>query len=182
MSVLVLAAALGAAPQAVPAGKPTPWQAGAVLQELGARLTKVSDALNQLQILTWEGAGARNYAQAAESARKQISALGVAVEHLAKDPERLGRAVRLFVSLQQLEPGLDSLAQAAAKFQGREAATALEDATNALLNYREKFVEYLLEAAEFVEENESVAERELESCRQQLWERSSQPQRGRRRE
>ena len=44
-----------------------------------------------------------------------------------------------------------------------------------MLNQREKLMNYTLELVDFVENNGMAAERELESCRRQLWKRDPEP-------
>lgn len=167
---------LGAPPQeTAPAGLPPPWEAKQVVQQVRAQVNKVSAALGQLQVAAWEGTGASNYVAVADSTRRQVTGIGGALDRLALQPERLSAAIHLFLALQHVETNLDSLSRAAAQFQSLEAARELEDATNALLNQREKLVKYILELVQFLESTSGATQRELESCRAQLWKRASEP-------
>lgn len=174
MSMALMLALLGtqASP---PASLPPPWEARETIQQVRAQVTRVSAALGQLQVLTWQGTGASNYVAVAESARKQVAAIGGALDRLALEPERLSLAIHVFLAMQQVEGPLDTLARGVEKFQGAAAAHDIEDATNGLLNQREKIVKYVLDLVRFFETTTVVARRELESCRQQLWKRASEP-------
>jgi len=174
LTVLFVSAAVATGPQgSSPAGLPAPWQARETIQRLRARVSKVNGALGQLQVPAWQGTGASNYVAIANATRRQVGAIAVALDHLAARPDHLSAVIHLFLALQQVEPNLDSLAKAAARFQGPEAARALEDAINGLLNAREALVQYTLELAEFLEKNRAASQAELESCRQQLLKRPS---------
>jgi uncharacterized protein YukE len=164
-----------AAPQADQVGLPAPWVVKETIQQVQGAIKKATAALNQLQVLTWKGSGASNYVAVADSARRQVTAISVALARLAEQPDNLSAVVRMFLALEQLQPSLDSLSRAARQYQGPETGRELEDATNAVLNQREKFINYALELADFVEHANEANQQELESCRQQLWKRASQP-------
>lgn len=156
-------------------GLTPPWQASTAIQQLQEAVKKTNGALGQLQVLTWQGPGASNYVGVVDSARRQVSAISVALGHLAEHPDKLSSVIRLFLALQQFEPTLDSVTKAARQYQGSDAGRAMEDATNQLLNQREKLVNYTLELVDFLETNSTATQQELESCRQQLWKRASEP-------
>lgn len=163
-------------PQAQPAsGLPPPWEAKEIIQQVRAPVTKLSLALGELQVFTWQGTGASNYVAVADSARRQVAGIGGALDRLALHPERLSSAIHLFLALQQVEGSLDTLSRGAAQFQGAQAARDIEDATNALLNQREKLVKYVLDLVQFLENTQAISKRELDSCREQLWKRASEP-------
>lgn len=180
-SLLVLATVLGTAAQAptpaaqAPAGLTPPWEVKAMIQQVQESVNKTNAALGQLQVLTWKGTGASNYVAVVEATRREVMAISVGLGHLADHPEKLSAVIRIFLALQQLEPNLDSLSRAARQFQGPEAGRAMEDATNGLLNQREKLVKYVLELADFLESNSAITQQELESCQQQLWKRPPPP-------
>lgn len=179
-SAFVCSLLLAAAPQAqqaqqTPAGMPPPWEAKETILQLREKITGLSGALGKLAVLTWEGTGASNYVAVADSTRKQVAAIGGALDRLALDPQRLTSAIYLFLSLQQLTGPLESLTRGVAQFQGAEAARDIEEATNALLNERERFVKYVLDMVRFLESTASISQRELDSCREQLFKRASEP-------
>ncbi len=182
IATALLWAALGAGPQAPgtaapAAGIPPPWEAKETIEQLRARVTRLGVALGQLPVLTWEGTGASNYVAVADSVRRQVAGIGVALDRLALEPQRLSAAIHVFVALQQVTGALDTLTRGVSQFQGAEAAQELEEATNAVLNQREKLVQYVLALVQFLESNAAVSQRELDSCRQQLWKRASEPAR-----
>ncbi len=179
-TVLLLATVLGAGPQApAPAGLAPPWEAKETIEQLRAQVTRLNAALGKLSVLTWQGTGASNYVAVADSARRQVAGIEGALERLALEPQKLTAAIHVFLALQQVEGSLDSLSRGVAQFQGAEAAREIEDATNAVLNQREKLVNYVLELVQFLENSSVVAQRELDSCREQLWKRASEPVRAR---
>jgi len=165
--------------ETTPGGLPPPWEAKQVIQQVRAQVSRVSAALGQLPVAEWQGTGAANYVAVAESARRQMAGIGGALDRLANQPERLNASIHLFLALQHVESNLDTLAKGAAQFQGPEAARELEDATNDLLNQRERLIKYILELVQFLESTSTATQRELESCRSQLWKRAPElaPQR-----
>jgi len=173
----VLLLALLAAPQAPVSqeGLTPPWQATTVIRQLQEAVNNTNSALEPLRVPEWQGLGASNYVAVANSVRRQVNAISVTLDYLAEHPDRFGQVVRVFIAMLQLEPSLDSLTRAARQYQGGEAATGLEDATTQLLNQREKLMDYTLELVDFVENNTTATERELESCRRQLWKRAPEP-------
>ena len=181
---VLLLAALGAGPQAAPppaapAAVAPPWEAARMVRQLREHVTKVSESLGRLAVLTWEGPGASNYVAVAESARKEIANIGGALDRLELDPQKLSAAIPVFIALQQVTVPLESLAGGVAQFQGPEAARAIEEATRAMVHERQALVNHVLEMVRFVEGNATVSERELTSCREQLFQRASQPVRAR---
>jgi hypothetical protein len=173
----VLLLALLAAPQAPASqeGLTPPWQASTAIRQLQETVNKANSALEQLQVPAWQGLGASNYVAVADSVRRQVNAINATLDYLADHPDRFGLVIRVFIAMLQLEPSLDSLTRAARQYQGGEAATNLEDAATQLLNQREKLMSYTLELVDFVENNGTATERELESCRRQLWKRAPEP-------
>jgi hypothetical protein len=173
----VLLLALLATPQAPASqeGLTPPWQAATAIRQLQEVVKKTNGALEQLQVSSWQGSGASNYVEVADSVHRQATAISVTLDYLAEHPDRFGLVVRVFIAMLQLEPSLDSLTRAARQYQGGEGATNLEDATTQLLNQREKLMNYTLELVDFVDNNTTASERELESCRRQLWRRAPEP-------
>lgn len=175
------AAVPGQAPQAStqPAGLTPPWEATRIVEDLREPAGKLNAALGRLTVRLWEGPAAPNYVGIVESARRQISAIGAALELLAKQPDRLTSVVRLFVALQQIEPSLDNAARGAEQFQSLEAAQDIRQATNAFMNRRQRLVEYMLELASFMEKNTGLQQQELDACRRELFLRQQAPPRRR---
>ncbi len=182
IATVLFLTALGAGQRAggSPAGPqqaemPPPWEAKATIEQVRAKVSRLGEALGNLQVLTWEGAGASNYVAVADSARRQVAGIGGALDRLAIEPQRLSSAIHLFLALQQVTGTLETLSRGVTQFQGAESAHDIEDSTNAVLNEREKLAQYVLAMVQFLETTKAVSERELESCREQLWKRASEP-------
>lgn len=158
-----------------PAELATPWDAREMIQQLRGKVTRLSGALNQLQVTTWQGAGAENYVAVTDSARRNVAAIGGALDRLALEPQRLSHAIHVFMTLQQVTTTLDTLTKGVAQFQGADSAREVEEAINTTLNARERFTEYVLALVRFLEETNTISQRELASCREQLFKRASEP-------
>jgi len=171
MTMMTAAGAAAQAPELAP-----PWEAKVTIEQLRAKVARLSLALGDLQVLTWRGTGAENYLPVADSARRQVSGIGGALDRLALEPQKLSAAIHVFVAMQQVTGPLDSLTRGVTQFQGAESAREIEEATNAVLNDREKLTEYVLTMVRFIESSGAIAQRELDSCREQLWKRASEPQ------
>jgi hypothetical protein len=160
--------------QPQPVELPPPWEAKETIQRLRDRTRDLSQSLGALQVLTWQGTGASNYVAVVDSARRQVAAIGGALDRLAAEPQRLSSAMHLFMALQQITVPLDTLTKGVAQFQP-DAAGPIDTAANALLNEREKFVQYVMSLVQFNERAADLARREADTCREQLFKRASEP-------
>ena len=99
-----------------------------------------------------------------------MSAVIDALNRMAERPLSLSLGVEAFLSMQHLEGNMDSLAKGAERFQP-SIITALEQGSNSLQQVREQFQGYLLDLSRFLEKNLSIASRDVETCREQMWKR-----------
>lgn len=143
-----------------------PWQAGDVLEQAQKQTRNLTAALGGLNTDYWKG----DYAPLLVATRFRVLAVADALNRMARQPESLSLGMEAFLSLQHIETNLDSLARGAERFQPA-AVKGLEEAEAAFLKAREEFQNYLLDLARYTEKSLAVGNKELESCRDQLWKR-----------
>ena len=179
-TILLLAMVLGAAPQE-PAGSsvPPPWEARKALEQLRAEVKNAGAALYQLEVSAWRGPGSSNFLAVAASTRRQITDIEPVLKRLVDEPIRLSGALHMYLAIQYLEMSLNSMANGARRYQGPQSAAHVKNAANGLLDGRQKLGNYLLALVQFLEREKAVTEQELESCREQLWQRARKPGRSR---
>ncbi len=179
-TILLLAMVLGAPPQE-PAGSsaPAPQEARQALEQLLAELNNAGAALYQLEVPAWRGPGSSNFLAVAASTRRQITDIEPVLKRLVDEPIRLSAALHMYLAIQHLEMSLSSMASGAQRYQGPQSAAHVKNAANGLLDGRQKLGNYLLALVQFLEREKAVTEQELESCREQLWQRARKPGRSR---
>ena len=147
-----------------------PWESKVVLGQARQQTRNLRAALAQLDTEHWKG----DYTPLLVSTRLQVLAVADALDRLAEKPQSLSLGVEAFLSLQHIETNVDSLARGAERFQPT-VVESLEQASQAYLRAREQFQKYLLELARYAEKNAATTDKELESCRDQLWKRPAAP-------
>ena len=147
-----------------------PWESKVVLEQARQQTHNLIQALAQLDTEHWRG----DYTPLLVSTRLQVLAVADALDRLAQKPESLSLGVEAFLSLQHIETNVDSLARGAERFQPTVVEN-LDEASAGYLKAREQFQKYLVDLARYAEKNQAVADRELESCRDQLWRRPAAP-------
>lgn len=159
------------APQrAVPEGILPPWEAQKVLAETQKQTRQLIEALNRLDTEHWKG----DYTPLLVSTRQRMVAVADALDRLAQQPERVSLGMEAYLSLLHVETNVETLATGAERFQPT-AVHSLEEATASFLKTRDQFQSYLLDLARYLEKNLAVSAKELESCRDQLWKKPTQP-------
>lgn len=150
-----------------------PWESKVVLEQARQQTQNLRTALAQLDTEHWKG----DYTPLLVSTRLQVLAVADALDRLAEKPESLSLGVEAFLSLHHIETNVDSLARGAERFQPT-VVQSLEQASEGYLKAREQFQKYLLELARYAEKKEAITDKELESCRDQLWKRPPTPAKG----
>ena len=140
-----------------------------VLQEIGTHSGRLVTALKQLDAAAWVSKGAsETYAEQLESCRQQSQALAGEAQALARNPEKLSGALRLFFRLESLETMLNSLQQGATKYQTPQAAQALASLYAEGGANRERLRSYIINLAAEREHQFDVMDREAQRCRATL--------------
>ncbi|SRR6266404_2291755 len=143
-----------------------PWESKTVLTNAQKQIRAVSDSLGKLDTRTWKG----DYQPLLVSTRQRVVAVADAVNRMSDKPESLSLGVEAFLSMQQVEGNIESLARGAERFQP-SAGASLDSASNSFQEVKEQFQNYLLELSRYLEKNLAVASKDLESCRDQMWKR-----------
>ena len=140
-----------------------------VLQEIGTHSAKLVAALKQLDASSWVAKGAsETYAEQLESCRQQSQALAGEAQAMASTPEKLSGALLLFFRLESLENMLNSVQQAAAKYQSPQVAQALASLYGEGGASRERLRSYIINLATEREHQFDVMDREAQRCRATL--------------
>ncbi len=172
LTVLVCALAatvLAQSPKPTAAGLEPTWDIAIVLQEISTHSGKLSTALKQLDGASWVAKGAsETYVEQLESSRQQALALAGEALLLSRNPEKLSGALILFFRLESLENMLNSLQQAAAKYQTPQAAQALASLFAEGGANRERLRAYIINLAAEREQQFDVMDREAQRCRATL--------------
>ena len=140
-----------------------------MLQEIGTHSGRLVTALKQLDAAAWVSKGAsETYVEQLESCREQSQALAGEAQTLARNPEKLSGALRLFFRLESLETMLNSLQQGATKYQTPQAAQALASLYAEGGANRERLRSYIINLAAEREHQFDVMDREAQRCRATL--------------
>jgi hypothetical protein len=170
LTVLVAAAQPPqAAPQptaVTPPGLEADWDIAPVLQEIGKHTDRLLPALDRIDARAWVNQGAsETYAEQLQLCKDQTRTLGDAARELARDPERLGASIDLFIRMQSLEVMLLSLEEGIRKYQSAADAQALAALEAQNSSNRGRFQRYIVNLASTREQELKVMDTEAQRCR-----------------
>jgi ribosomal protein L16 Arg81 hydroxylase len=150
-------------------GVPTEWEARKKIDELSARVADVETALSLLDLERWKKAEAPGaYAEQYEAAKRQMASARQAMQELRESPERLATAFEIFLRFEAVDHMLDSVREAARKYDDTAAADALEAKLGATLTARDRFRTYLLDLAKERDAQYAVLVKEAQRCRTEV--------------
>lgn len=164
------AAALVHAQSSAPAAglEPT-WDIAVVLNEIGANSARLLPALDRFDPKAWVAKGAsETYIEQWQSCRDQARALADGAKALAKNPERLSAGLEIFFRLDGLERMMNSIEQAARRYQSAAAVQTLEQVYAEGGANRERFRQYIVTLAADRERQFEAMDKEAQRCRAAL--------------
>ncbi|MFB3829351.1 MAG: hypothetical protein ACE15B_21460 [Bryobacteraceae bacterium] len=156
------------------------WDIGAVLKEIGAHAGRLVPLLDQADPSGWILKGAPEaYVAQWKSCKEQAAALAGDAAALAKSPETLPGALKVFFRMQSLEFSLNSLGAGIRRYQNPALADLLASVAAENGANRERFQRYIVDLAAQREEEYRIMDHEAQRCRAQLSRQPSQNKNGR---
>jgi hypothetical protein len=163
VSLLFIAATLFAQ------GVPTEWEARKKIDVLSASVGEVEGTLGRLDVERWKKALAPDaYLEQLESAKRQLVSSRQALAELRENPEKLSTAFEIFLRFESLDFMLNSVREAARKYENPEVADDLEAKLGASLGSRDQFRNYLLDLAKERDAQFAVLVKEAQRCRTEV--------------
>ncbi len=150
-------------------GVPTEWEARKKIDALGASVSDVEGALGRLDAERWKKASAPDaYVEQLDSAKRQLASSRQALAELRENPEKLSTAFEIFLRFESLDFMLNTVREAARKYETPEAADDLEAKLGASLGSRDQFRAYLLDLAKERDAQFAVLVKEAQRCRAEV--------------
>lgn len=142
------------------------WDVRAVLKEISAHAGRMVPLLDKVDPASWTGQGAPEaYLKQWKSARDQAQALSGDAAGLARNPEKLSEALKVFFRMQSLEFSVNSLSDGVRRYQNPAlgdlvASVSAENGAN-----RERLQQYIVELAAQREQEYEIMDYEAQRCR-----------------
>jgi len=170
MKVYLLFMAIGLfAQESQSQGVPTEWEARKKIDALSASVADVEAALGKLDVERWKKALAPDaYLEQLESAKRQLGSSKAALSELRESPEKLSTAFEIFLRFEALDFMLNSVREAARKYEDGAAADDFEAKIGASLGARDQFRTYLLDLAKERDAQYAVLLKEAQRCRTEV--------------
>ncbi len=150
-------------------GVPTEWEARKKIDVLSSSVADVEAALGKLDVDRWRKALAPDaYLEQLESAKRQLASSKAALSELRESPEKLSTAFEIFLRFEALDFMLNSVREAARKYEDAAAADDFEAKIGASLGARDQFRTYLLDLAKERDAQYAVLLKEAQRCRTEV--------------
>jgi hypothetical protein len=167
MKLLCLCFALAAAVFAQDAA----WDNSPHARELSEQAARLKPLLDQLTPQDWVAQGASDtYVQQYGTVQKELEDLTNAAQKLEQQPQRLTVAIDTYFRMQSLEWHLESVIDAARKYQSQQIGDQLLSALRGNSGYRDNLRQYITELSSRKEQEFSIMTRDAQMCREQLTE------------
>lgn len=150
-------------------GVPTEWEARKKIDALSAGVAEIDGAVGRLDVERWKKALAPDaYLEQLESAKRQLASSRQAIAELRESPEKLSTAFEIFLRFEALDFMLQSVREAARKYEEAASADEFEAKIGASMGARDQFRTYLLDLAKERDAQHAVLLREAQRCRTEL--------------
>lgn len=150
-------------------GVPTEWESKKTIVNLEESMSTVLRSMNALDRESWkQSPAAQSYLQQFESAKGQIESLQQGARELQQRPEELGVALEIFFRLESVDFLLQTVREAAQKFNSSEQADQLAQSIAKSEAERDAFRAYLLDLAKDKDARYRVLEGEAQRCRENV--------------
>ncbi|MBK9171199.1 MAG: hypothetical protein IPM24_27585 [Bryobacterales bacterium] len=142
------------------------WDIRGTLKSVSSQVGRIEPILEQVRAKEWVERGApRTYVEHWESARGHVEGVRLAGEALSEKPQKLSIAMDLFFRLQALDRLVGSLAEGLNKYQNPALAELLAGLLRESSESREGLRHYIMELAEYKEQEFEVMDKEAQRCR-----------------
>lgn len=150
-------------------GVPTEWEARKKVDALSTSVTEVESALGRLDAERWQKAMAPEaYLEQLQGAKRQLASSKQALVELRENPEKLSTAFEIFLRLEALDFMLQSVREAARKYEEAAVADEFEAKIGGSVGARDQFRTYLLDLAKERDAQFAVLLKEAQRCRGEL--------------
>lgn len=170
MKVCLLFIAIGlSAQESQHQGVPTEWEARKKIDALTTSVGEVETALGRLDAERWRKALAPDaYLEQLDSAKRQLGSSKAALAELRENPEKLSIAFEIFLRFESLDFMLNSVREAARKYEEAATADDFEAKIGASMGARDQFRTYLLDLAKERDAQHEVLLKEAQRCRTEV--------------
>ncbi|MEI9812701.1 MAG: hypothetical protein WDO18_08505 [Acidobacteriota bacterium] len=152
-------------------GQDASWDNSPPARQLADQASRLKPLLNQLTPEAWVAKGAPDtYVKQWRSAQQELDDLTNTALHLDQQPQRLTIALDTYFRLQSLEWRMESLIEAARRYQGPAAGDQMLSVLRANATHRDTLRQYISELAARKEQEFTIVNRDAQLCRQQLTE------------
>jgi len=147
------------------------WDNSPHARELSEQASRLKPLLDQLVPQDWVAQGASDtYVQQFQTIQKELEDLTNAALKLEQQPQRLTAAIDTYFRMQSLEWHLESVIEAARKYQNQQIGDQLLSALRGNSGYRDNLRQYILELSSRKEQEFTIMTRDAQMCREQLTE------------
>lgn len=137
-----------------------------VLGEISAHAGRLVPLLDQVDPASWVEKGAPDaYVAQWKSARAQAQALSAESAALAKDPEKLSEAMKVFFRMQSLEFMMNSLGNGVRRYHNPAVADLLTSVAAENGANRERFQRHIVDLVAMREQEYEIMDYEAQRCR-----------------
>jgi len=137
-----------------------------VLDQISKDTARLQPVLDQIAAPSWVDKGAsETYVSQLQSSKDQAQAITTEAKALARNPEKLSAGLQLLFRFQGLENLLQSLEDAARRYQSAETAQTLSATFADSSANRDRFRIYLVNLAAEREHQFAVMDEEAQRCR-----------------
>jgi len=168
VGILLAVAACGQAAfaQTDAAGLEPAWNIAVIVEQIGKDTARLLPVLDTVNAADWVSRGASDtYLAQLQSSKDQARAIAAEAQALSRNPEKLSAGLQLFFRFEGLESMLNSIEDAARRYQSAQVAQTLASTFAESGANRERFRSYIVNLAAEREHQFEVMDQEAQRCR-----------------